>query len=134
MAKLPPLKKILREDVKDAPAWIGSIIDPFNSLAEFLYQSLNRNLTYSENVACFVKELTYKTTSTYPVEANVEFTNELKVKATGVQVLQAVERLNYTPAPGPVYVPWVEDTGKIVVSSITGLQASKTYTIRLLIS
>ncbi len=134
MARLPTIKKILREDVKDAPAWIGAIIEPFNSVAEFLYQSLNKNLTYSENLACFIKELSYKTPSTYPTMDDVEFANDLKFKATGVQLLQAVEKSNYVPAPGPVYIPWVENNGTIVVSSITGLAASKTYLIRLLVT
>ncbi len=64
----------------------------------------------------------------------IEYLNELKVKATGIRVLQAVERTTYTPPPGPVWVPWVEDNGSIVVSSITGLEADKIYTIRLLVS
>ncbi len=134
MAKLPTIKKILREDVKAAPAWISAVIEPFNSLAEFVYQSLNKSLTFQDNIACFYKELTYKTSSAYPTMDDIQFINELKVKATGVEVLQAVEKSTYVPAPGPVYAPWVENNGAIVISSITGLEASKTYSIRLLIS
>lgn len=134
MAKLPPTKKILREDVKDAPAWITAVIEPFNSFAENVYQALNKNITFSENLSAFVKELSYKTTSLYPVAERVEFSSELKVKATGLQVLQAVEKSTYRPAPGPVYAPWVESNGVIMVSAITGLEADKTYVIRLLIS
>lgn len=132
--RLPAQKRILREDVKDLPKSIGVIIDIFNSFAETVYQAMNRNITFSENVACFIKEITYKTTSLYPVMDDVQFTNELKTKAAGVMVMQAVEKSNYTPAPGPVFVPWVESNGQILVSSITGLEASKTYTIRLLVS
>lgn len=134
MAKLPTIKKILREDVKEAPAWIGAIIEPFNSLAEFVYQSLNKNLTFNDNLSCFVKELSYRTPSTYPVMDDVEFANELKFKATGVQLLQVVDRSTYVAAEGPVYVPWVENNGTIMVSAITGLEPSKNYLIRLLVS
>lgn len=132
--KLPAQKKILREDVKEAPNWVNEIIGPFNNFAETIYQALNHNITFSENVACFIKEIIYKTTSTYPTMEVIEFSNELKIKATGILVLQAFEKSTYTPAAGPVYVPWVEDNGKIQVSSITGLAASKTYVIRLLVS
>lgn len=132
--KLPVVKKILREDLKDAPPWISAIIEPINSFMESVYQTLNHNITYSENFAGFIKEITYTTTSAYPMMDNIEFTNELKTKATGLQLLQAYERTNYLPAPGPVYVPWVESNGKIVLSYITGLEASKTYVIRLLVS
>lgn len=134
MAKLPTIKKILREDVKAAPAWISAVIEPFNSLAEFIYQALNKNLTFHDNIACFIKELTYKTTAAYPTMDQIQFQNELKVKATGVQVLRAVKKTTYVPAPGPVYVPWVENNGFIVINSITGLDTDTTYTITLLIS
>lgn len=132
--KLPTIKKILREDLKDAPSWVNGIIEPMNTFMESVYQALNKNITFRENVAAFVKEISYKTTSAYPVADNIEFMNDLKVKATGVELLQAVDKATYLPAPGPVYIPWVEDNGTIVIGSITGLEASKTYVIRLLIS
>ncbi len=131
--KLPPTKKILREDVKEAPSWISGIIEPVNSFMENVYQALNGNITFTQNINSFVKELTYRTTASYPVADQVSFTNELKVRATGVFVMQAFDRANYQAPAGPVYVPWVEDNGSILVSSITGLAASKVYTLRLLI-
>lgn len=134
MGKLPSIKKILREDLKDAPGWVNGIIDPVNQFMENVYSILNKNITFSENISSFVKEITYKTPTSYPAMDPVEFSNTLRVKATGVFVLQAVEKSTYAPAPGPVYVPWVEDNGIIIVSPITGLAADKTYIIRLLIS
>lgn len=132
--KLPVVKKILREDLKGAPPWISAIIEPINSFMESVYQALNHNLTYTENLATFVKEITYTTTASYPMMDNIEFTNELRTKATGLQILQVIEKVDYRPAPGPVYVPWKDENGTIVLSYITGLEASKTYIIRLLIS
>ncbi len=132
--RLPSQKKILREDLKDAPDWVSGIINPVNNFMESVYQALNKNITFSENIASFVKEISYKTPSTYPTVANVEFASQLRTKAIGVEVLQAFDKDNYTPAAGPVYVPWVEENGVIVIGSITGLQANKTYLIRLLVS
>ncbi len=132
--KLPIIKKISREDLKDAPSWINQVIDPVNNFMESVYQSLNRNITFSENIASFIKEIAYKTPVGYPVMDNVEFMNTLKTKAIGVQILQAFDRATYVPAPGPVYAPWVEDNGTIVISPITGLEADKTYVVRLLVT
>lgn len=132
--KLPTQKRILREDIKDAPDWVSSLINPINSFMEVVYQSLNKNITFSENVAAFIKELTYTTSSTYPAGLVVSFANSLKTKASGVMLMQIYETATYTPPPGPVYIPWVENNGAIMVSSITGLEASKTYLIRLLVS
>ncbi len=132
--RLPQQKKILREDVKEAPSWINGIIGPVNSFMESTYQSLNKNLTLQDNLASFTKEITYTTPSTYPSGvATVEFNNQLRTKPIGNWVLQAFDKATYTPAPGPVYIPWVEDNGVIMVSTITGLEANKTYLIRMVI-
>lgn len=132
--RLPTTKKILREDLKDAPAWVSGIIDPINSFMETVYQALNKNITFSENIRSYTKDLTYITPAGYPTMDDIEIANELKVKATMVLVVQAYEKANYTPAVGPVYVPWVEMNGQLVIKPITGLAASKTYIIRILVS
>lgn len=131
--KLPTQKRILREDVKEAPEWINKIIGPFNNLAETIYQALNRNITVTENLAAFVKELTVTTTASYPTMDPVELTNTLRTKAIGVLCLQAVERLTYEAAPGPMSISWVENNGTIILSKIGGLAASKSYSVRLLV-
>ena len=133
--KLPTSKKILREDVKEAPKWINPLIDTLNSFMETVYQAMNRNITFSENITCSIKELVYKTPSTYPTGVDdVEFMANLKTKATGLWVVQAIEKTNYIPAPGPVYAPWTEDNGNIILGTLTGLEADKTYNIRLYIT
>lgn len=132
--KLPSQKKILREDLKDAPPYVNGIIEPVNSFMESVYQSLNKNITFGENIASFIKELIYTTPSTYPsgVE-NVSFQNTLRTRPIGIFLMQVYERTTYVPPPGPVYVPWVDDNGTLVIYPITGLEASKTYLIRLVI-
>jgi hypothetical protein len=133
--RLPTSKKVLREDVKGAPSWINPLIDTLNSFMETVYQAMNRNITFSENIGCVIKELTYKTPSTYPTGVDeVEFTSTLKVRATGLMLMQAYEKVLYTPPPGPVYIPWTENAGMIRIGTITGLEADKTYLIRILLS
>lgn len=132
--RLPQTKKVLKEDIKaEFRAGVGPIIEAFNSFAEAVYQALNKSITFNENISSFIKEITYKTTSTYPIVDTVEFTNELKTKAIGIIPLQVVNRADYTAADGPIYIPWTENSGIISVNSITGLVANKTYTVRMLI-
>ena len=132
--RLPTQKKILREDLKDAPNWVNGIIDPINSFMETLYQSLNKNITLQENIASTVKEITYTTTSAYPSpQDDVTFQNTLRTSPIGIVVLQVYDKANYTPPPGPVYIPWVNDNGTITISTITGLEADKTYLVRLVL-
>lgn len=132
--KLPSQKKILKEDLKDAPSWIDGVITPVNTFMESTYQALNKNITFTENIASFVKEISYTTVAAYPVgQEQIKFQNTLKVRASGVMVMQVYDKSNYTPAPGPVYIPWVENLGYIQIDTITGLEANKTYMIRLLV-
>lgn len=132
--KLPSIKKILREDLgADAPSWTSQIIDPVNSFMEAVYQSLNRNITNGENIASTIKELTVRTSSAYPVMDEIKFDSGLKLRAMGVSVMQCYEKGTYVPATGPVYAAWVEINGQIIISSITGLVASKVYIIRFLV-
>jgi hypothetical protein len=132
--RLPALKKISREDLKDAPGWVSGIIVPFNNFAEAVYQALNKNISDDQNVACQIKEIVYTTPSTYPTVDDVQFLSGLKIKATQLFVSAAYDIDTNEPAAGPVYVPWQDNNGTIVIKSITGLAASKTYLIRLRIS
>ena len=131
--KLPTQKKIIREDVKGAPEWIDAVITPINSFMESVYNALNRNITFNENIAAFEKEIIYRTPTTYPVMDNVTFVNELRTRARGVMLMQVVDRATYEPPVGPVYVPWIEDNKGIVIKPIQGLVADKTYQVRLLV-
>ncbi len=88
MGKLPPQKKILKEDLKGAPSWINPLIDTVNNFMETTYSLFNKNITDTENIACQIKDIIYKTTSAYPVADVLEFQSELKTKATGLLVLQ----------------------------------------------
>lgn len=132
--RLPTQKKIMFEDLGgDAPDWARRIVDPLNSFMETVYQAMNRNITFDQNIASFIKEVVYTTPSTYPVMEEIKFQNLLKTKAVGVIILQVTDRSDYTPPAGPWVAPWAEDNGIIKVQSIPGLQASKTYNVRFLV-
>lgn len=138
MGKLPTSRKVLLEDLKGLPEEVKKGIQPLvetvNNFMSVVYQGFNKNLTYDANIACFIKELSYKTPATYPTMDNMSFISELKTKASGVQVLQAIEKATYTPALGAVYIPWLEIDGSIIIYPIPGLAPDKTYIIRLLIT
>lgn len=131
--KLPAQSRVLKEDIKDAPNWVGTITDPVNSFMQTTYQCLSKNVSLQDNIACIVKEFTYTTPSTYPTMDTISFPNTLKTKATGLILMQAVNKSTYVPVLVAVYVPWVEDNGNIVVYPIIGLAASTSYTIRVVV-
>lgn len=130
--RLPTQSKVLKEDLKGAPEWVDQLIFPINTFMANVYQCLNKNVTLQDNIGSFIYAFTYKTPATYPTGVDpVEFLNQLKTKPIGVIVLQVYDKSNYVAAPGPVYIPWIENNGSIVLSTITGLEAEKSYLVRL---
>lgn len=50
MTALPPIKRISREDLKDAPEWTNRLLYPLNLFLDSIYGALNKGLTFSENI------------------------------------------------------------------------------------
>lgn len=132
--KLPTIKKILREDVKDAPSWISGVIDPVNSFMENVYTALNKSITLTDNISSFIKEISYRTSASYPdpILDKTNFMNTLRARATGLMVMQAFETASYVPV-SIGNLAWTEDSSGIVIYPISGLAASRAYTIRLVV-
>lgn len=136
MAKLPSIKRVLREDVKEAPNWIERILLPMNTFFESVYQALNKNITFTENIACQVKDIKFTTSSTYSSGdfEPLKFVSTLRVKASGLILLQIFEDAgSYVPMTQGVHLDWVEINGTININHISGLDNSKTYYLKVLL-
>ena len=55
MSALPPIKRITKEDLREAPNWIDRLLIPLNQFFDSVYGALNRNLTFEENIRCQVQ-------------------------------------------------------------------------------
>jgi hypothetical protein len=138
MAALPPIKRIMREDVKEAPKWIEKIIYPVNLFMDAVYSSLNRNLTFTENITSQVKSLSFETKSSYDGTAanwdDLLFIHNLPILAKGCLLLQIQEISdNYNPIENSVFINWIDINRTITINLITGLTASKKYNITFLV-
>jgi len=152
LSKLPIQKKILREDVKEAPPWIEKILYPVNSFFENVYQALSKNITFRENIASQIKELEFETLAGYTGDADapgvtphvkwrpITFPKTIRTRADGVILLQIVDLgpisgklSSYRPIEGDVCLDWIENNGEIVIGLIRGLTASKGYRLRVLV-
>lgn len=136
--KLPSFNRILREDLKEAPTWVDKIIYPVNSFFENIYHALNKGLTFEENIASQIKELSFTTSSGYNGTVAqwrvINFTSLLKKRAKGLIILQLsqVEAV-YTPIEDDVSMDWQDVNGDIQIGLIRGLTASKSYQLRVLL-
>lgn len=133
MAKLPPIKRIVKEDLQDAPAWISRLLDPINSFMESVYSALDRDLVVGENISGETKLFTIKAGA---LATDNTFTFTTTSRRTPKHVIPSrVERSEsvYTPITAAVSIDWRFDAGQIIISSIVGLTNGETYNITLLV-
>jgi hypothetical protein len=137
MGRLPEIRNILREDLKEAPSWIEKLINPLNSFMSIVYETLNKNITFKDNITSTIKELSFKTLSTYESASSWEtlkFSSGLKNRAIGCMILQIYEDSNtYIPITNAVHVDWLDLNGIITIQFISGLTDSTDYIVRFLI-
>lgn len=130
--KLPNIRRILREDLgADVPNWTLNLIGPLNSFMESVYQTLNKNVTFSENIASFVTEITVRTDGSGNFD-RVQFLNQIKTRPQSVQICQVYVKSTFDPIAAAA-ISWNTDGTNLNVYEITGLSPSETYIVRLLI-
>lgn len=132
MATLPTSIKVNRQDIQNAPPWVFPMLSIYNTFNQAVYDALNGNLTYSENVRCQIKELTFRTLQTYNSGDwdILQFVCPLKVKPVGLTLLQ-IYRTDNVVILQPVFVNWQYVNGNIVLPWITGLENATEYTLRV---
>lgn len=137
MALLPTTKRIAKEDVKNAPDWFTPFLTQVNTFFSAVYDALNGQLTFGDNIAGFFKTLTFSTLSTYTASGTwnqISFLNTLRKKATGVLIMQISQQAgSYTPIKKAVSLDWTELNGSIILGFVSGLNDSTTYNLKLLV-
>jgi hypothetical protein len=133
MAGLPTIRRIMREDFRDAPAWLDRLIYSLNIFFDSVYTALNKNLTFGANVRAQIKS--FQITSGVLATNNVFNFAATIGSVQGVILLSAVQQTaNYTPlAAAPVIASWRSADGMVYIDSITGLTSGQLYNITVLV-
>lgn len=133
MATLPPINRISKEDLRDAPGWIDRLLYPLNLFFDSVYRSLNRSLTFHDNIDS--QEIIFRITAGAAAADNTaQFIVTMKNKPTGL-ILKSASRVagNYTPIGSPVFVEWYYETGSIKITAISGLTVGVVYDLIILL-
>lgn len=105
---------------------------------EAVFNGLNKNLTFEDNIQGFKKSLEFSTSATYSsgVWSVISFAipDEFKARVSGVLVLQALpDDMSLITNIGGTYVGWQEDNRSVKILWISGLEDSTTYTFNFLV-
>jgi len=136
MAKAPSLA-LKSEDFADLIAdypELDGLLRNLNRLGTGTGSALHRGLTLTENMATQVADVVIDDGATPTLSVALKLPQGRKV--FGVTVIQGRD-ITARSAPaaigGAPWIDWHEDNGKLVIEGITGLTASRKYSLRLLI-
>lgn len=138
MASLPTIKRVQRSDLGgDIPVWVDSLLSPLNQFIEEVYSAFNKNLTIPENVKGQIKNLTFRTSSSY-TSSSKEFTEITYLNTLGrktqILLLGYIEEIG-TPKKkhDAITISWYDNNdGTVTIHYISGLSNSKNYNITIL--
>ncbi len=138
MATLPTIKRVQRSDLGgDIPVWVDSLLSPLNQFIEEVYSAFNKNLTIPENVKGQIKNLTFRTSSSY-TSASKDFTEITYLNTLGrktqILLLGYIEEIG-TPKKkhDAITISWYDNNdGTVTIHYISGLSNSKNYNITIL--
>jgi hypothetical protein len=139
MASLPPIKRISKEDLADAPDWVEKIIYPVNLFFDSVYRALNGRLTLPENIVGQIKEISFQVKAVYDGTDTskwdvLSFNSSLGSLAKGLHIMQIKEVTdngNFAPIGKDISIDWEDENRNIKIHYITGLTASKKYLLRV---
>lgn len=91
MAKFEGFKRIIKEDFapKDQPM-IEKLAFPINSAMEFLARAVNKDITFSDNINCQIKEIDVTVTNAGVPKQPTSFKSDLKTISRGFVIVDVV--------------------------------------------
>ena len=125
--KLTPAKLTL-EDFKDQRDWIGPLFSVLNQFTGDIVQAFSNAINIEDNLYQEIKEIKFKNSSqNFPLK----FATKFKANPKGILPIYLYNNTLSAYSTQTPQVAWGYADGDVSMTSITGLTADSTYTIRL---
>lgn len=129
MAKINP-QRFLTEQFSEQSSWIGNLFSPLNQFTGDVFRSLNNQLNVEDNLFQEIKEIKYvNSANNFPLKFRTKFNAQPK----GLFPIYLLDVTSGTYSTNQPWVVWSYANQEVTISDISGLTASNTYTIRLLV-
>lgn len=135
MAKLGVFRRIVKEDFKqEDQVFVNKLLFPINQMFESLVLALNKGLTFEDNVDSQIRDVTTSVDASGVPIVDLSIPSTLRGQAKGLLCLSANNLTDTTvyPTTAP-FINFIQDGKDLRILHITGLQASNTYQLKLLI-
>ncbi len=134
MALLPSFRRLFSQDyAKEYQKLIDTLSVSLNNGIEVLYDALNNELTFRDNMKATVVDVTLMVDSTgKPIQGGT-FALTFSGNVDGVFVTMATNQVNSNVYPlGAVMISGAQTNATYKINNVTGLQANTSYTIRII--
>ena len=129
MGKLSP-QRFTIESFKEQASWITNLLSPLNSFLTDLVFQMTNNITVQDNLFQEIREIKFINSA---IQFPLKFKPKFNVSPKGLQVIYIFDNtLGKCATQFPV-VEWQFINNEINISTMTGLTASTSYTIRFLV-
>lgn len=127
-------KRIFKGDYpKDDQALVEKLAGSINSGFETLYNAMTRNISLSDNIACTVKKLTTKVTSTGIPTSTLSFKIDTVGQIKGISVIRAVNLTTSTTyVSSHPFLTFDQNNTTVTVTHITGLPVDNTFELTVI--
>jgi hypothetical protein len=122
MSKINP-QRFTAEEFPEQQGWIEKLFAPLNQFTGDVVRSYSNQLTIADNLFQEIREIKFQNTaSNFPIK--------VKTKLTYIYILNNTTGSYSVLAP---HIVWTWADSQLNISNISGLTASITYTIRVLL-
>jgi len=129
MAKVSP-QRFTTEEFPKQNDWIGKLFSPLNQFIGDVVRAFSNGFTVEDNLFQEIKEIKWVNSATnFPLKFRTKFNSSPK-GLIPIYLLNNTTGSYSTAAP---WVVWSYQNNEVSISDISGLTASSTYTIRLLV-
>jgi hypothetical protein len=120
-------------DYKEAGSWINNFIYQINLFFDSVYNALDKQLTFGENIKGQINTFNIQAGAT-PDLNNTSFLTDIDSPSGVIVISSKLVSASYTVLTSTVAIPsWRFDKGTIFIDSITGLTAGNNYAITVLV-
>lgn len=134
MAAIPPFKDLRVEDYPEQSGWIGRLFEALNVPLRALVASLAHGLTFQDNLAAEVKDLTFNAAlATYPLRVKLERVSKVRLVWPGY-CRELTSTGSTAAVTAALHVDWTQEGNQLAIQGIVGLDSAKRYSVTLVVS
>lgn len=134
MSKISNFQEFTKENFPSKYQDLCDVIsNPFNNFGRQITNALNNNqITVGDNLNEQYKTITVTVDATGAPVQTCTYKSTLSTKTVGIVVISAtnVTSSNTYPTAAP-FCSWIDQSGSVTISNISGLQANNQYTLVL---